>query len=100
MTFEIFDKIMDKFLDKKCKNEMWLNEVERCLGPAWEPILAHNYEEDFIELLSLVMDDKGGWLAYFIYEKNCNWFEIEQDGDTIYIDSIEKLYHLISGEEF
>lgn len=97
MTFEIFDKVMDKFLNDKCITEMWLNEIESCLGGAWDPIVSHNYENNFVELLTLIVDDKDKWIYYFIYEKNCNWFSIEYKGKTIYINSLEKLYNLIIG---
>lgn len=100
LDFKTFETVMENFFSKRFENEAWLNDVESCFGGAWEIILNHNYEEQFIDLLTLVMDDKEDWIRYYIYERNCNWFEIEQDGETIFINSYEKLYHLICGEEF
>ena len=88
LDFKTFETVMENFFSKRFENEAWLNDVESCFGGAWETILNHNYEEQFIDLLTLVMDDKEDWIRYYIYER------------TIFINSYEKLYHLICGEEF
>ena len=45
------------------------------------------------------MHDTAEWIEYFIYEKNCKWFEYEVDGETIYVKSYDDLYDLIVGDE-
>lgn len=99
LSKEKFIEVMNDFISDKMAADDWINDVEKCFGGAWEPILNHNFETNFVSLLSLVMDDIEGWIEYFIYERNCNWFVCEIDGEEKAIDSFEKLYDLIAEKE-
>ena len=99
MTKNLFIEIMNRFIEKRKENEEWLDKVQDCFYGAWEPILNHNYEDLFVETLTIVMDDVDKWIFYFIYEKNCEWFDYEDGGETKTVDSFDKLYDLIVGKE-
>ena len=99
LSKEKFVEIMEEFIDNKKAADRWIDKVEDCLGGAWEAILNYNFEINFINLLSLVMDDVEEWIEYFVYERNCEWFDCEIDGEERAIDNLEKLYDLIVEKE-
>ena len=45
------------------------------------------------------MNDTNKWIKYFLYEKNCEWFEYEIDGETMCVKSYDDLYDLIVGDD-
>ena len=94
-----FITIMTCFMRKRKENEEWLDKVQDCFYGAWEPILNHNYEDLFVETLVAAMSDTDEWIPYFIYEKDCEWFDYEEGGETKTIDNFGKLYDLIVGKE-
>lgn len=95
LSKEKFIEVMNDFISDKMAADDWINDVEKCFGGAWEPILNHNFETNFVSLLSFIMNDTDGWIEYFIYERNCEWFEYVCNGETIFVNSLEKLYNLI-----
>ena len=46
-----------------------------------------------------IMHDTNEWIEYFLYEKNCEWFECEINGKTMYMKSYDDLYDLIVGDD-
>lgn len=99
ITKFLFIEIMKRFIKTRKENEEWLNKVQDCFYGAWEPILNHNYEDIFVESLIAIMDDVDEWISYFIYEKDCQWFDYEDGGETKRIESFGELYDLIVGKE-
>lgn len=58
------------------------------------------YESKLVELLKIIMQDKGDWIDYFIYELDFGkkWkvgTVTEKDGTSIDISDAEKLYDFL-----
>ena len=99
VTREYFKKVIKGYIKKRKEFDEWYDKLEEVLRPAPEMILDHSYEDEFIELLMHVMNDKYEWLSYFVYERDCQWFSYEFAGKEIQIDSLDKLYDLITEDE-
>ncbi len=106
LTFEQFEKTMKSYLDQRRENEKWIDKVDEVFHGAWEGFYEHDYHTAFLNLFIEVMEDKEGWISYFLYEAKGEWFDVyfhENEGtdseiDTVVkIDSYRKLYDLIAG---
>ena len=106
LTFEQFEKTMKSYLDQRCENEKWIDKVNEVFHGAWESFYEHDYHTAFLNLFIEVMEDKEGWIPYFLYETGGEWFDVyfhENEGTTneidmvVKIDSYRKLYDLIAG---
>ena len=107
LTYEQFDKYLCNFIVHREHSEELLNQLEDIFPGAAETFYSHDYQNLFISLFSDVMEDKQEWIKYFIYERNCKWFEIyitagegttSEREEVIQIDSSLKLYNLIIGK--
>lgn len=96
VTREYFKETLEKYIKKRRDFDIWFDKLEEVLRPAPEAIYNHTYEDEFIDLLAHVLNDKYEWLSYFVYERDCNWFSYEFKGEEIEIDSLDKLYDLIT----
>lgn len=99
MSKEYFIKIMTKFINDRRKFDAWYEKLEEVLHPAPDDIYGNSFEDDYIELIAYLLNDKDEWLPYFVYERDCNWFSYEFKGKEIQVDSLDKLYDLITGED-
>ena len=107
LTYEQFDRYLSNFIVHRRHSEELLEQLEGIFPGAAETIYSHDYQSLFISLFSDVMEDKQEWIKYFIYERNCEWFEVyiaagegttTEREETIQIDSSLKLYDLITGK--
>ena len=95
MEKQLFCKTMKNFVEKFTAVEEWIEKASDVFGGVYESLYEHSYESNIVNLIRELMEDEESWLDYFIYERKCEWFDIEEDGKTIWIDSYEKLYDLI-----
>lgn len=105
ITKELFIKYMQRYQLERTQNEAWMDQVEGVFPCMVDTIYEHDYNALFLDFICDLMADGEGWLDYFIYEKQCQWFDIfvdENNGETneeyrvIHIDSYEKLWRLIT----
>lgn len=106
ITREQFKRFLGRYMFQHKANEEWINKVEAVFGNAWETIYEHDYHGLFVDMLVELMGDTAGWIPYFIYEKDGEWFDAyftNNEGTTIeenrvvHIDSYDKLFDLITG---
>ena len=106
LTFEQFEKTMQSYLDQHRKNEEWIDKMNEVFAGAWESLYEHDYHTVFLDLFIEVMEDKDGWIPYFLYEVNGEEFDVylhdyegtDKEVETVVrIDSLRKLYDLITG---
>lgn len=109
MTKELFIKYMGRFIFEREGNEDWMDEVNAVFHGGWEAIYEHSYIELFVDFMTDLMEDTEGWIRYFIFEKDCNWFDVwfqNDEGETtevdlvVHIDSLDKLWRLITDDLF
>lgn len=93
-----FKNLMSELV--KIKNdEKELNMAFRKFEPDWNYIAFGRYENIVVDLLENVMNDKGRWISYWLYELNCgkdakkNSVEIIKK--NIPVKTIDNLYDLI-----
>ena len=107
LTYEQFEGYLSTFLSQRDESEKFCDKIEELFPGATETFYFLDYQELFLALFSDMVDDSEGWINYFVYEKNCKWFEVyisDNEGTTtereevIQIDSPLKLYNLITGK--
>lgn len=95
-TKEEFCYYMVDIVDRHKRSEEWIDAVSNL----FDAEMSSFYENDMFTVLLNIMieklDDKYGWLEYFFFERRCEWFTYEDNGETVCIDSYEKLYDLIT----
>lgn len=99
LTKAEFHNAMERFVERYKKSEEWIEKFNDVFPGAFDYIYENNFSEIAIDFLKYIMHDTAEWIEYFIYEKNCKWFEYEVDGETIYVKSYDDLYDLIVGDE-
>ena len=99
LTKAEFHNIMERLIKKYKKSEEWADKVNDVFPGAFENIYENNFLDIIISFLIYIMHDTNEWIEYFIYEKNCEWFEYEINGKTIYVKSYDDLYNLIVGDD-
>lgn len=100
MSKEYFIKIMTEFIRNKRKFDAWYSKLEEVLHPAPDEIYGNSYQDDYIELISYMLNDENEWLEYFVYERDCNWFSYwTNETEEHKVNSLEELYDLITGEK-
>lgn len=96
---EWFVKTMTELLEKRKKYFEWLDNLEKVFPSSFESIFGWDCFETTIKLISELLNDKDGWLDYFVFEKNCEFFSYTQKlGDTeieVPVDTLESLFDLI-----
>ena len=98
MTKEYFCSFMEKLTKEYLEKEKWIDNVCNLLDMSCETFYKYDFMPLLMDLFIEVLDDKYGWLEYFIFEKKCQWFEYEENGQICKVDSYEKLYNLIIGD--
>jgi len=90
---------MTELLKKRKKCFEWLDNLEKVFPSSFESIFDWDCFETTIKLVSELLNDKDGWLDYFVFEKNCEFFSYTQKlGDTeveVPVDTLEDLFDLI-----
>lgn len=96
---EWFVKTMTELLEKRKKCFEWLDNLEKVFPSSFESIFDWDCFETTIKLISELLNDKDGWLDYFVFEKNCEFFSYTQKlGDAeveVPVDTLEDLFDLI-----
>lgn len=96
---EWFVKTMTELLEKRKRCFEWLDNLEKVFPSSFESIFDWDCFETTIKLISELLNDKDGWLDYFVFEKNCEFFSYTQKlGDTeveVSVDTLEGLFDLI-----
>ena len=99
LTKAEFHNIMERLIKKYKKSEEWADKVNDVFLGAFENIYENNFLDIIISFLMYIMHDTNEWIEYFLYEKNCEWFECEINGRTMYVKSYDDLYDLIVGDD-
>lgn len=96
---EWFVNTMTELLEKRKKCFEWLENLEKVFPSSFESVFEWDCFETTIKLISELLNDKEGWLDYFVFEKDCSFFSYTQKlGDTeveVPVDSLEDLFDLI-----
>ena len=96
---EWFVKTMTELLEKRKKCFEWLDNLEKVFPSSFESVFEWDCFETTIKLISELLNDKDGWLDYFVFEKDCSFFSYTQKlGDAeveIPVDTLEDLFDLI-----
>lgn len=96
---EWFVKTMTELLEKRKKCFEWLDNLEKVFPSSFESIFEWDCFETTIKIISELLNDKEGWLDYFVFEKDCSFFSYTQKlGDTeveVPVDTLEDLFDLI-----
>lgn len=96
---EWFVNIMTDLLEKRKKCFEWLENLEKVFPSSFESIFEWDCFETTIKIISELLNDKEGWLDYFVFEKDCSFFSYTQKlGDTeveVPVDTLEDLFDLI-----
>lgn len=96
---EWFVKTMTELLEKRKKCFEWLENLEKVSPSSFESIFEWDCFETTIKIISELLNDKEGWLDYFVFEKDCSSFSYTQKlGDAeveVPVDTLEDLFDLI-----
>lgn len=99
LSKEWFVKTMTDLLEKRKKCFEWIDNLEKVFPSSFESVFEWDCFETTIKLISELLNDKEGWLDYFVFEKDCSFFSYTQKlGDTeveIPVDTLEDLFDLI-----
>lgn len=99
LSKEWFVNTMTDLLEKRKKCFEWLDNLEKAFPSSFESIFDWDCFETTIKLISELLNDKDGWLDYFVFEKNCEFFSYTQKlGDAeveVPVDTLEDLFDLI-----
>ena len=98
LTKAEFHNAMERLVNKYNESEEWIDKVDEVFSGAIQSIYEHNFLEIAVDFLRYIMHDTNEWIEYFLYEKKCEWFEYEVDGETMYVKSYDALYDLIVGD--
>lgn len=97
ITKEIFVESMKKFVRTKEESDKMISNLYDTFGvPDKLMRNSGNYEDTFLNLLKAAMNDRLEWLDYYVYERECEWFEYHINNETVKVDSFDKLYELIT----
>lgn len=99
LTKAEFHNIMERFIEKYKRSEEWIDKVDAAFPRSFETIYENDFLEIVIDILEQIVNDTNKWIKYFLYEKNCEWFEYEINGETMYVKSYDDLYDLIVGDD-
>lgn len=98
MNKKQFSEIINRLLDIK-KDEDNLNIAFQKFEPEFNCISFSRYEILIVDMLKIAMNDKGEWIDYFMYERNCKFTEEniiqDKDGNNLPFRNIDNLYNLI-----
>lgn len=99
LSKEWFVNTMTELLEKRKKCFEWLDNLEKVFPSSFESIFEWDCFETTIKIISELLNDKEGWLDYFVFEKDCSFFSYTQKlGDTeveVPVDTLEDLFDLI-----
>lgn len=99
LSKEWFVKTMTDLLEKRKKCFEWIDNLEKVFPLSFESVFEWDCFETVIKIISELLNDKEGWLDYFVFEKDCSFFSYTQKlGDTeveIPVDTLEDLFDLI-----
>lgn len=93
---EEFCELMSNFVERYLAREDAIDKISSIIDINFEVFYQFDFSEMLVDLLSDVLNDKNGWLAYFVYEMKCHWFYYWEDKRPFYVNSFEKLYDLIT----
>lgn len=93
---EKFCELMSNFVETYLAREKAIDKISSVIDINFEVFYQFDFSEMLADLLSDMLNDKNGWLAYFIYEMKCCWFYYWENEQLLYVNSFEKLYDLIT----
>lgn len=96
-----FKKLFIELMNLK-KDEEALNKAFRMFNPDFNYLSFSRYEALVVNILKIAVNDKGGWIEYFLYERNGKFTKekIIQDknGKKLPFRNIDDLYNLIEAD--
>lgn len=98
LTKAEFHDVMERLVKRYKESEEWIDKVNDIFPDVFQNFYEHNFFDIIIGFLIYIIQDTNKWIEYFFYEKKCEWFEYEVDGETMYVKSYDDLYDLIVGE--
>lgn len=103
ITKEQFCSIMQRITNQYDKNEEWFHEAEKFASGITLSLIDHDYYEILLDALKIAMNDKHEWIEHLMTHDfdGWSWFSVWDKNEIEYkIDSFEKLYDLITNEEW
>ena len=98
-TKEDFCKYMPEIVRRHTESEKWVNAIADLFDAEMSTYYENEMLKVLLDILIEKLDDEYGWLEYFFFERKCEWFNYEENGEVFLVDSYEKLYDLITGRK-
>jgi hypothetical protein len=98
MNRKQFKETISQLLEIK-KDEENLNKAFKKFEPGFNYISFGRFETLLVRTLEIAMKDKGEWISYFLYERDCKFTEeniiSDKDGKNLPFRNLDDLYNLI-----
>ncbi len=95
MNKEDFVSFMNRFMGKREEVEEFYQDLDQCFGGI-DRVIENSYMMEVIDLLVLVLDDKNGWLDWFLFEQDGKFGgKYWCDGQECVLSSYGELYDII-----
>lgn len=98
LTFQEFETTINEIKSSSEKIDAIIDTI------GWSALYELTCEETAVRLLERLMNDKFGWISYWIYEQNfgAKWDQStasEADGTPIYLKTTRQLYDYLVKED-